>query len=101
MKHSFLLAFTLGLSSCATYEKHQASKAEIETSAKQLIAKREHREDSLYRSVSQDADGTWRIQTHAIDPHHTECGCVLFIPGTGREILFSRSGKLINYSFLP
>lgn len=104
MRHSLLLTTLLALSSCASPLRHEASKAEIENTAKRLLTRCEPwaAQAQLYIGIRQNADdGTWRVTANALDPRHTECGCAIFIPGTGRELLFSRSGRFISCSSLP
>jgi len=94
-----LLAFVaLLFSSCATTPPREATRSEIESLSQRAIAKRETWGGTPYCTAVQDPfDGTWRVEAHAIDSAHPDCGCVLFVPGTRREILFSRSGRLISY----
>lgn len=98
MRRSLFIVAMLGLSSCATPQQHQVTKIDIEAAAKRVIAKREPWGDTAYLSATQDVfDGTWRVEANALDPRHTECGCILFVPGTSRELLLSRSGRPISY----
>ena len=101
MKPAFLLASLIGLCSCATQYQHQTCKAEIEASARKIVAKREGWTNGVYCNANKDFDGYWRANVNLIDPRHTECGCIVFLPGTSREMIFSRSGKLINYDKYP
>lgn len=45
--------------------------------------------------------GSWRVVTHECDTRKTECGCLLYLPDTGREILYKPTGKLISYVKTP
>lgn len=101
MRTLFIIA-VMSLCSCATRETQPISRNDIKEKATRLIARREHWEGTPYLNVQQDQpDGTWRVEAHAFDPRHTECGCILFVPGTRREILFSRSGRFISYVSPP
>lgn len=94
-----LIIAILGLSSCTALPHHEASKVEIENAATRYLTKREPwaAQARLTLDARQDAhDGTWRVQANALDPRHTECGCILFVPGTSRELLFGPSGKFIS-----
>lgn len=89
----------LALSSCASPLRHEASQVEIETAATRYLTKHEPWAVKAQLSVNarQDTyDGTWRVTANALDPRHTKCGCIPFIPGTSRELLFSRSGRFIR-----
>jgi hypothetical protein len=98
LRYALFILAVIGTSSCATTEHRQVTKTDIETQTIRLIARREHWAGKPYVLANQDKyDGTWRVEAHAHDPRHTDCGCVLFMPGTRREILFSRSGRLISY----
>ena len=100
MNSALFIIAILALSSCAAPPRHEATKGEIENTAKRLITRRESwaAKAQLRLDARQDeSDGTWRVTADALDPRHTECGCLLFVPGSSRELLFSRSGRLISY----
>lgn len=101
MKRALLLAVALGVSSCATHGHYQISKSEIEASTKRILAEREGWMENTHCYAEQESDGSWRVVTHQFDTRKTECGCLLYLPDTGREILFKPSGKLIGYARTP
>jgi hypothetical protein len=75
-----------------------ASQAAIVEGARQLIVQREKWTYETHLTAAQDPiDRTWRVTANAVDPRHTKCACVLFVPGTGRELLFAPTGTLIGY----
>ena len=94
----------LALSACAALQRQDASKVEIEIAAKRSLTKREAwaAKAQLSLNARRDAyDGTWRVTASALDPRHTECGCIPLVPGTSRELLFSRSGALMSCIPIP
>ena len=109
MKATTLLPLTLAaallldLTSCASFQRHEASMADIHAATKRIIAERENWGTRAHWGVGQDLDGKWRVEAHALDLStiHKGAGCCGYAPGTGREILFSRSGKLISYVSTP
>jgi hypothetical protein len=95
-----LIAFLL-LCGCAGTPPSIASRSQIAASTRHLISQREHWPHEAFINPQQDKyDGTWRVEVHEFgEPiHHGE---ILFVPGTDRELLFSRSGRLISYYAPP
>lgn len=92
---TYLLLIVGALVSCASIE-HKATKTEIEASAKRIAGKRLPSSAQLAYRVKQESDGVWRAEVHQIDPRHTNSGCIIFVPDSGREMLFKPSGKLIS-----
>lgn len=80
-----------------------ASREVIVAAAKRVVAQRETWADKGYYTPEQDRyDGTWRVTVHKIaEVQPTEVASLLFSPGTGRELLFSRGGKFISWARLP
>ena len=96
----FIIAAFL-LCSCASTQIREASQSDIVAATKRLIAQLEHCANEPYVNPQQDKyDGTWRVEVHEFgEPIHN--GEILFLPGTHREILFTRSGRLISYYVYP
>jgi hypothetical protein len=86
----------------ASAPKHEASKAEIDRAVRRLIAHRETWVETAYLATAQDPfDQTWRVTANALDSRYTGHGCIPFVRGTGRELLFTPDGGLIGYYTLP
>jgi hypothetical protein len=82
---------------CASGTNHVATRDEIVTATRRLVTQRERWEAESYINSRQDRDGTWRVEVAEFgEPTHN--GEILFVPGSSREVLFSRSGRLISYS---
>lgn len=94
-----LFILSLILCSCAPVPVPAASKDDIVAHARQLIAEREGWKERTYIGVvQQSTDGTWRAEAHQLEPASAGCGCILFVPGSNRELQFSASGRLLIYT---
>ncbi|MCB1278517.1 hypothetical protein [Prosthecobacter sp.] len=90
-----LLFIVSVIASCSQIDQ-RATEVEIEAAAKRIAGKHLPSSAQLASRLTKESDGIWRVQVHQIDPRHTNCGCILFVPGTGREMLFKPSGRLIS-----
>jgi hypothetical protein len=96
MKNLLYFALLFTLCSCAMVEGPQVSKNDIIISAKRTFSKHEHWNKNIYCEAYYDGT-TWLVRANAIDPKPTKYGSILFVPGKGREIWYTKTGKLIKY----
>ncbi len=96
---ALLFAGSLLLTGCIS-PKQSASEAAILTKAHRAVIQREAwaAKPSLYVASQDRYDGTWRVTVAKYaDVQPTEVASIVCEPGTQRELLFRRDGKLLFY----
>jgi hypothetical protein len=93
--------FLLGITECSTFRTSPATKEGVIAAAKQLVTKRESWTGQVNYWVMQEDDGSWRVTVDEIAPPPANHPCLLFVPGTRRNVLFTRTGKLVSYDCIP
>ena len=91
----------LGITACSTFQASLATKEEVTASAKRIVAKRESWTGQVHYDVRQEYDGSWRVSVNQLEPPHANHPCLLFVPGTSRYLVFTRTGKLVSYNRNP
>ena len=104
--HPLTLTVILVLSSCRALPASPPSQRDIYNAAmKEVDAHREiwSHDSAGNNPIQNPRDGTWVITVGKIDMRHTliDIPTPAFLPGTVRELRFSRDGALISYKKSP